>query len=77
MRLLLVEDDIKTAAFVLKGLKETGYAVDHVSDGESGLHMAVSEPYDAAIIDVMLPKLDGLTLIEQLRTKKITCRSLF
>ena len=70
MRLLLVEDDIKTASFVLKGLKENGYAVDHVSDGESGLHMALSEPYDAAIIDVMLPKLDGLALIEQLRKKK-------
>jgi two-component system OmpR family response regulator len=70
MRLLLVEDDLKTASFVLRGLKENGYAVDHVGDGESGLHMALSEPYDAAIIDVMLPKLDGLALIEQLRKKK-------
>jgi two-component system OmpR family response regulator len=70
MRLLLVEDDAKTASFVLKGLKESGYAVDHVSDGETGLHMAISEPYDAAIIDVMLPKLDGLTLIGELRRKR-------
>jgi two-component system OmpR family response regulator len=70
MRLLLVEDDLKTASFVLKGLRETGYAVDHVSDGESGLHMALSEPYDAAIIDIMLPSRDGLSLIEQLRKKK-------
>lgn len=70
MRLLLVEDDAKTASFVLKGLRESGYAVDHVSDGESGLHMALSEPYDAAIIDVMLPKLDGLALIGELRRKK-------
>ena len=69
MRLLLVEDDAKTASFILKGLRENGYAVDHVSDGESGLHMAVSEPYDTAIIDVMLPKLDGLTLITELRRK--------
>ena len=69
MRLLLVEDDAKTASFVLKGLRESGYAVDHVSDGVTGLHMALSEPYDAAIIDVMLPKLDGLTLIAELRRK--------
>jgi two-component system OmpR family response regulator len=70
MRLLLVEDDLKTASFILKGLKESGYAVDHVNDGETGLHMALSEPYDTAIIDVMLPKLDGLTLISELRRKK-------
>jgi two-component system OmpR family response regulator len=43
MRLLLVEDDAKTAAFILKGLKESGYAVDHVSEGETGLHMALSD----------------------------------
>lgn len=70
MRLLLVEDDAKTAAFILKGLRQNGYAVDHISDGEAGLHMALSEPYDAAIIDVMLPKLDGLALIDELRRKK-------
>jgi two-component system OmpR family response regulator len=69
MRLLLVEDDGKTAAFILKGLKESGFAVDHVSDGETGLHMALTEPYDAAIIDVMLPKLDGLAIIRGLRRK--------
>ena len=69
MRLLLVEDDSRTAAFVLKGLKENGFAVDQVSDGESGLQMALSEPYDAAIIDLMLPKLDGLALISELRRK--------
>ena len=70
MRLLLVEDDAKTASFILKGLRQSGYAVDHVSDGESGLHMALSEPYDTAVIDLMLPKLDGLTLISELRRKK-------
>jgi two-component system, OmpR family, response regulator len=69
MRLLLVEDDAKTASFILKGLRQSGYAVDHVDDGETGLHMALSEPYDTAIIDVMLPKLDGLTLIGELRRK--------
>ena len=71
MRLLLVEDDLKIASFVLKGLKEAGFAIDHATNGENGLHLALNEPYDVAIIDIMLPKLDGLRLIEQLRRKKI------
>ncbi len=71
MRLLLIEDDLKIASFVSKGLKEAGFAVDHAVDGVDGLHLAVSEPYDVAIIDLMLPKLDGLTLIERLRQQKI------
>ena len=62
---------MKIASFIAKGLREAGFAVDHVSDGEAGLHMAVSEPYDAAVIDIMLPKLDGLTLIENLRIQNI------
>ena len=71
MRILLVEDDLEIASFILKGLKEAGFAVDHAADGEEGLHLALYEPYDAAIIDIMLPKLDGLTLIEELRRKKV------
>jgi two-component system OmpR family response regulator len=71
MRILLVEDDKKIASFVMKGLKEAGFAVDHAIDGEGGLHQAVTAPYDAAIIDVMLPTLDGLQLIEELRRQKI------
>jgi two-component system OmpR family response regulator len=71
MRILLVEDDIKIASFILKGLKAAGYAVDHASDGEKGLLMALTEPYDTAIIDLMLPKLDGLSLIEKMRNEKI------
>lgn len=71
MRILLVEDDLKITSFILKGLKEAGFAVDHAENGEDGLHLALNEPYDAAIIDIMLPKLDGLTLIEGLRRKKI------
>jgi two-component system OmpR family response regulator len=71
MRILLVEDDIKIASFVMKGLKAAGFAVDHVTDGEEGLHMALTEPYDTAIIDIMLPKLDGLSIIEKMRQKKI------
>jgi two-component system OmpR family response regulator len=70
MHLLLVEDDAKTASFIVKGLKESGFAVDHASDGESGLHMALTEAYDVAIIDLMLPRLNGLALIGDLRRKK-------
>jgi two-component system OmpR family response regulator len=68
MRILLVEDDKKIASFIVKGLKEAGFVVDHVADGESGLDLASTESYDAAIIDIMLPKLDGLSLIDQLRS---------
>jgi two-component system OmpR family response regulator len=71
MRLLLVEDDIKIAEFVVNGLRETGFAVDHAKDGEDGLHLALTEPYDIAVIDIMLPKLDGLTLIEKVRRNNI------
>jgi two-component system OmpR family response regulator len=70
MRVLLVEDDLKLASFVVKGLKEAGFAVDHSPDGEDGLHRALGEPYDAAIIDIMLPKLDGFSLIDELRRQK-------
>ena len=71
MRILLVEDDVKIASFVEKGLRAAGYAVDHAPDGETGLHLALTEPYDAAIVDIMLPKLNGLSLIEEMRQKKI------
>jgi two-component system OmpR family response regulator len=71
MRLLLVEDDLKIASFILKGMKAEGYAVDHATDGQEGLHMATTEPYDAAIIDVMLPNLDGLSVIEKMRAEKV------
>jgi len=71
MRLLLVEDDPKIASFILKGMKAEGYAVDHAADGQEGLHLAVTEPYDAVIVDVMLPKLDGLSLIERMRKDKV------
>lgn len=71
MRILLVEDDLKIASFIVKGLRATGYAVDHAQDGEEGLHLALTQPYDTAIIDIMLPKLDGLTLIERMRKGKV------
>jgi two-component system OmpR family response regulator len=71
MRLLLVEDDTKIASFIIKGLKAEGFAVDHAGDGENGLHLALTEPYDVAIVDIMLPKTDGLELIRQMRTENI------
>ncbi len=67
MRILLIEDDAKIASFVIKGLKVEGYAVDHAEDGENGLHLALTEPYDAAIIDVMLPHRSGLEVIQEMR----------
>jgi two-component system OmpR family response regulator len=72
MRILLVEDDRKIASFVIKGLKAAGYAVDHASDGEEGLHLALTQPYDTAIVDIMLPKLDGLTLIGKMRAANVS-----
>lgn len=67
MRILLVEDDEVVASFVIKGLKEAGYAVDCAGNGEDGLHLALTESYDAAIVDLMLPGLDGCSLIAELR----------
>jgi len=71
MRILLIEDDVKVASLVTRGLKEAGFAVDLAADGEEGLHRALTETYDTAIVDIMLPKLDGLSLIEELRRKKV------
>ena len=70
MRILVVEDDKKTADFIVKGLERAGFAVDHAANGEDGLHLALTEPYDAAVVDLMLPQQDGLSLIEELRTQK-------
>jgi len=69
MRALLVEDDATIGEFVRKGLREAGFMVDHARDGEEGLHLALAEPYDAAVVDLMLPGRDGLSLIEELRGK--------
>ena len=71
MRLLVVEDDDKIASLIVKGFRQAGFAVDRAADGEEGVHLALTEPYDAGIIDIMLPKLDGLSLIEEMRRKKI------
>jgi len=71
MRILIVEDDEQIASFIVKGLKQAGFAVDHATDGEEGLRLALTNAYDAAIVDIMLPKLDGLSLIERLRQQKV------
>ena len=70
MRILVVEDDKKIASFVAKGLKEAGFAVDRADNGQEGLDLALSQPYDAVVMDLMLPKLDGLSVIEQMRQQK-------
>ena len=71
MRLLIVEDDVKMASFIIKGLELEGFTVDHAANGKSGLHLALLEPYDLAIVDIMLPELDGLSLIDELRRQMI------
>jgi two-component system, OmpR family, response regulator len=71
MRALLVEDDASIADFVVRGLKEAGFAVDHAADGAAGLTAALEQPYDVAIVDVMLPLRDGLSLIEELRRRGV------
>lgn len=71
MRVLVVEDDNKIASFVVKGLKQSGFAVDRCADGEEGLIFARSTSFDAAVVDLMLPKLDGLSLIQQMRKSGI------
>ena len=71
MRILVVEDYKKIASFISKGLKEAGYVVDVAGDGLEGLRLGMQDHYGAAVVDIMLPALDGLSMIERLREKKI------
>jgi len=71
MRILAVEDDPKLAQLLQKGLKEKGYAVDLASNGADGLDFALATPYDAIILDVMLPQKDGFQVLSELRRKNI------
>jgi two-component system OmpR family response regulator len=72
MRALVVEDDPTIADFVARGLREAGFAVDCTGDGDTGLDYALQQPYDVAIVDLMLPKRDGLSLIEEMRRRRIS-----
>jgi two-component system, OmpR family, response regulator len=72
MRALIVEDDARIAEFVGQGLREAGFAVDHASDGDAGLALATGQPYDIAIVDLMLPALDGLSVIQGIRARGVT-----
>jgi len=71
MRLLVVEDDDKIATLVVRGFQEHAFVVDRAADGEEGLRLATTRTYDAAVVDIMLAKRDGLGLIEDLRRRKI------
>ncbi len=72
MKILLIEDDARTAAFILKGLKQAGFTTVHAEDGKTGLFKAKTEKFDLAVIDIMLPVMDGFSVIEKIRAAKIT-----
>lgn len=71
MKILLIEDDIVLANFIQKGMKEASFTVDHAADGVMGLELALTGNYDVGIVDLMLPRLDGLSVIERMRDKKM------
>lgn len=71
MKILIVEDEQRLAVLLQKGLEESSYAVDLCHDGEEGLYMAETFPYDAVLLDVMLPKMDGFTVLENLRKQGV------
>ena len=70
MRILVVEDDLKISEFIQKGLKSSGFAVDQAMTGKTGFEMAFDNPYDAMIVDIMLPEVDGISLIKSIRREK-------
>jgi heavy metal response regulator len=72
MRILLVEDEKKVASFIKKGLEEEGYAVDLATDGQTGLLMGLDGVHDLIVLDINLPKKDGLSVLEELRRKKVS-----
>ena len=67
MHILLIEDDVQAASYLIKGLNECGHVIDHASDGEDGLHLALTGEYDVMVVDRMLPLRDGLSIIRMLR----------
>lgn len=72
MRILVIEDDLEAAAYLVRGLRESGHIVDHAADGEEGLTLGLSSPYDVMIVDRMLPKRDGLSVVTTLRAEGIS-----
>jgi two-component system OmpR family response regulator len=77
LRILLVEDDAATAAYVKRGLAEAGHVVDHAADGQEGLFLATGGGHDVLVVDRMLPKLDGLSLVRALRAAGVMAPALF
>jgi len=77
MRILIIEDENKTAAYLSKGLTENGFIVDVTHDGEEGLFLATNQQYDLIILDVMLPKIDGWTIMKTIKQKSLPVRVLF
>jgi len=72
MRVLLIEDDETIASFIIKGIRECGYLVEHATNGSDGLDLALNEAYDIAVIDIMLPRRDGLSIIREMRSKNVS-----
>jgi two-component system, OmpR family, response regulator len=70
MRILVIEDDVKTASFIRKALRGEGFAVDVCHNGDDGLHLAETTPYDALVLDIMLPGRDGLSVLRRLRERR-------
>ncbi len=77
MRILVIEDDREAASYLVRGLKESGHVADHATDGEDGLALARENVHDVLIVDRMLPKLDGLSLVETLRAESVKTPVLF
>ena len=77
MRILVVEDDAETAAYIARGLREAGHVVDRAADGQEGLFLATGGRYDVMVVDRMLPKLDGLSLVRALCAAKVATPALF
>ncbi len=77
VRVLVVEDDVEAAAYIVKGLRESGHVVDHAADGDDGLTLAMSGKFDVLVIDRMLPKQDGLSVVASLREEGQTTPVLF
>lgn len=77
VRVLVVEDDVEAAAYIVKGLRESGHVVDHAADGDDGLTLAMSGQFDVLVIDRMLPKQDGLSVVSSLRDEGRTTPVLF